>query len=192
MQYLLGIDLGRLVLLRRRRRRERLRAWICAELRRLADRRSLRSASLNPFPSLLRTPRGGANDASVKPDVGSGGSRPDDASVANDGGRETGPLGCDAGAFPTFESGCADTINCSFGLHQINCCGTLVAIGFNHAFRDAFDKAEAAWRQACPAACGCIAGPTRADDGKSGAAQDVAVSCVSRGPGSGRCVTYFP
>jgi hypothetical protein len=98
----------------------------------------------------------------------------------------------DAGSFPTFDNGCTSTQNCSFGLHQVNCCGTLIAIGFNHAYRSAFDSAEATWRQACPANCSCDPGPTQADDGSFGNAQDVAVRCDwSQGSSVGRCLTYF-
>jgi hypothetical protein len=133
----------------------------------------------------------GSSDASVSAD-GSGGAT-GDASTSKDAvAIDARPMTCDAGTFPTFDNGCSDTINCSIGLHQINCCGTLMAIGINHAFRDAFDKAEANWRTACPAACGCVAGPTRAEDGKVGSSQSVMVKCESSGPGSGRCTTFFP
>jgi hypothetical protein len=135
----------------------------------------------------------GASDASVSVDATGSGGATGDASTSRDAvAIDARPMTCDAGVFPTFDSGCTDTINCSFGLHQIDCCGTLVAIGFNHAFRDAFDKAEANWRMACPAACGCMAGPTRAEDGKVGSSQNVMVTCETRGPGSGRCTTFFP
>ncbi len=135
----------------------------------------------------------GASDASVNADANGSGGATGDASTSKDAvAIDARPMTCDAGTFPTFDNGCSDTINCSIGLHQINCCGTLLAIGINHAFRDAFDKAEASWRMACPAACGCVAGPTRAEDGKVGSSQSVMVTCESSGPGSGRCTTFFP
>jgi hypothetical protein len=136
---------------------------------------------------------GGATDASTGRDVSGSGGASGDASVMKDAVAIDGrPGACDAGTFPTFDKGCTDTPNCVIGLHQIDCCGTLVAIGFNHAFRDAFDQAEAAWRQACPALCGCVAGPTRAEDGKVGSSQNVRVQCDSIGNGMRACTTSFP
>jgi hypothetical protein len=136
---------------------------------------------------------GGANDASVGPDVSGSGGASTDASVVKDAvASDARPGACDAGTFPTFDKGCTDTINCVIGLHQINCCGALVAIGINHAFRDAFDKAEADWRMACPAVCGCVAGPTRAEDGKVGSSPNVMVRCESVGNGMRECMTFFP
>ena len=68
--------------------------------------------------------------------------------------------------FPTLDKGCTDSTNCSDGFHQIDCCGTLVAVGFNHAQRDTFNTAEQTWELTCPA-CGCAAQPTKAEDGKT-------------------------
>jgi hypothetical protein len=89
-------------------------------------------------------------------------------------------------AFPTFDKGCTSTDNCSDGFHQVDCCGSLVAVGFNHAQRDAFDAAEQAWETTCPA-CGCAAQPLKADDGKTCAMNAVTVSCDS-----GMCTTHCP
>jgi hypothetical protein len=75
----------------------------------------------------------------------------------------------DMSTFPKFDKGCTADINCAYGLHQVDCCGSKIAIGFNHAYKDAFDKAELAWETACPAACDCLAKPTLAEDGKTGA-----------------------
>jgi hypothetical protein len=89
--------------------------------------------------------------------------------------------------FPTtFDKGCTATDNCVSAFHQVDCCGSLVAVGINHAQRDAFDTAEQAWEQTC-AACGCAAQPTVADDGKSCAMSAVTVSCDT-----GTCTTHCP
>jgi len=136
---------------------------------------------------------GGATDASMGQDVSGSGGAPGDASVGKDAVAIDARAGaCDAGTFPTFDKACTDTPNCVIGLHQIDCCGTLVAIGLNHAFLDAFNKAEAEWRQACPSACGCAPGPTRAEDGKVGPSQNVRVQCDSIGNGMRACTTSFP
>jgi hypothetical protein len=65
-----------------------------------------------------------------------------------------------------FDRGCTGNDTCGQGLHQINCCGTKQAIGFNHAQTTAFDAAESAWEMTCPA-CGCAEGPTTDDEGKT-------------------------
>jgi hypothetical protein len=89
-------------------------------------------------------------------------------------------------AFPTLDKGCTDTTNCSDGFHQVDCCGSLVAVGFNHAQRDTFNTAEQTWELTCPA-CGCAAQPTQAEDGKSCAMNVVTVTCDT-----GMCTTHCP
>jgi hypothetical protein len=89
-------------------------------------------------------------------------------------------------AFATFDKACTDATNCSFGLHQINCCGSEEGIGFNHAQRAAFTAAEATWDASC-AKCGCAAQPLRAEDGKTCDAAAITVMCMSN-----QCVTRCP
>ena len=89
-------------------------------------------------------------------------------------------------AFAAFDKGCTTSDNCSDGFHQVDCCGSLHAIGFNHAQRDAFTAAETAWDATC-AACGCAAQPTLAEDGKSCAMNAVTVTCDT-----GMCTTHCP
>jgi hypothetical protein len=89
-------------------------------------------------------------------------------------------------AFPTFDKGCTDSTNCSDGFHQVDCCGSLVAVGFNHAQRDTFNTAEQTWELTCPA-CGCAAQPTQAEDGKTCAMNVVTVTCDT-----GMCTTHCP
>lgn len=90
----------------------------------------------------------------------------------------------DGGSFPSFDKGCADSMSCSIGFHQTDCCGTLRAVGFNHAGRAAFDADEKQWENTCPK-CNCPAGSTLADDGKPGTMQTITVSCDN-----GQCVTH--
>lgn len=103
-----------------------------------------------------------------------------DAPMGTEGGR---PLVCsDPTTFPKFIKGCTTSENCSFGLHQIDCCGSQTAIGFNHSERERFDVTEKAWRSTCPV-CDCREKPTTAEDGKSGTSFDV--RCVD-----GMCQTF--
>ena len=90
----------------------------------------------------------------------------------------------DAG-FPSFQKGCGTDLNCSIRFHQIDCCGSMVALGLNHGEVTAFDKTELAWETSCPK-CKCAAKATVAEDGKSGANADVKVSCDN-----GVCRTTF-
>lgn len=91
-------------------------------------------------------------------------------------------VSCAPGSFQTFDKGCTSDTNCAFGLHQTDCCGSLTAVGFNHALKTGFDNAESAWRASCPA-CACPPAPTTAEDGKSG--NDIGVRCTD-----GKCTTY--
>jgi len=80
------------------------------------------------------------------------------------------------GGFPSFVKGCTTVDNCVFKLHQLDCCGSMLAIGMNHAEAIAFDKTELEWRTACPK-CACPSGPTVAEDGKTGPSLDVKLTC---------------
>ena len=76
-------------------------------------------------------------------------------------------------------------MNCSIGFHQLDCCGSYRATGFNHGFRTAFDAAEAAWEAGC-AMCNCAPAPIACDDGKTTPNQlNVTVSCDN-----GTCTTH--
>ena len=78
--------------------------------------------------------------------------------------------------FPSFQKGCGTTANCIIKLHQIDCCGSMAAIGLNHGEFAAFDQSEQAWESSCPR-CKCVAKATVAEDGNSGPNADVKVSC---------------
>ena len=100
-------------------------------------------------------------------------------------------LTCDPSSFPTFDRGCGSDENCSFSLHQSDCCGNVAALGFNHGEKTRFDAAETAYRAACPAACGCPAGPIMTDSGTTTFDKSkVGVRCVGAATGTGTCKTY--
>ena len=88
-------------------------------------------------------------------------------------------------SFPKFDRACGADVNCSIGIHQIDCCGSHAALGFNHAGRNAFDAAEAAFRVVCPANCKCAIRPTICDDGKTAPENMITVSCDK-----GVCTTH--
>ncbi len=91
-----------------------------------------------------------------------------------------------AGTFPTFIKGCTNSDSCSFGFHEINCCGSMDAVGFNHSQRDAFNAAEMAWEMTC-GGCACPATLPLAEDGKTCQMNQVTVSCDN-----GVCTTHCP
>lgn len=138
---------------------------------------------------------GAGVDGAQAPDANTGVDGSTDAPAdAREAGRPVGGDPCvgDGAAFMTFDKRCggADTA-CKFGLHQVDCCGSTVSIGFGKALQGSFDTAEAAWRQGCPA-CNCDPKPTRAEDGTTGNFLDVKVSCTIANPGDlGSCITHF-
>lgn len=90
-----------------------------------------------------------------------------------------GAIACGAsGAFPTFARACSVDADCAVVEHEINCCGTLVALGIRADQRAAFDAAEAICRAQYPG-CGCAASPTTADDGtRYDGARPARAACV--------------
>ena len=103
----------------------------------------------------------------------------------------------DGGAFPVFDDKATSVDNCaSVKLHEVDSCGTVVAISFNHGFTDDFNNAEAAWRASCGSGTG-TPGPTLAEDGKTVPADElldggVAVQCINPDGGTCECETYVP
>jgi hypothetical protein len=95
-------------------------------------------------------------------------------------------VSCTDGKFPTFSRECQGNDSCSFGFHQINCCGSMQAIGFNHSQKTAFEAAEAAWEATCPG-CGCPTALPIDDDGNTCMA-DPFVTCDS-GMCRAHCIT---
>jgi hypothetical protein len=73
----------------------------------------------------------------------------------------------DPPVFPSFKGApCMDNNECSLGTHQLDCCGSLQAIGFALGDFDAFDAAEDKCRAQYPR-CDCAAQPTIDDDGNT-------------------------
>jgi hypothetical protein len=110
-----------------------------------------------------------------------------DASVDSspDGG-QTVQCGGENHFFPTFSDACTSDADCNIGLHQINCCGTKVAIGVTGGDYAAFEKAEATCSQQFPK-CGCATFPTQAQDGFTAAMgnEGLGVRCME-----GMCRTF--
>src|SRR5579883_3319217 len=112
---------------------------------------------------------------------------------AGDGGPPPGDAGMDVvmcwGAtrsFPTFDKHCNGPADCAFGLHQVDCCGSRHAIGFNQAEGARFHADEAICEGMYPG-CGCAEAPTLAEDGKTSiTGTDIAVDCKM-----GACQTYI-
>ena len=96
---------------------------------------------------------------------------------------------CDGDAgFPTFGKACASAADCVVRFHQIDCCGTRVAIGLAADEAHEFDIAEAICETQYPG-CGCPQGPTTAEDGATAPSEDVIeVECDA----SSSCMTFVP
>jgi hypothetical protein len=92
------------------------------------------------------------------------------------------------GTFPTFSKTCAAAGDCAIGLHQINCCGTLTAIGLAASQQAAFAAAEATCEGQYPG-CGCAGQATTAEDGKTA---DLGNSQIQVACTAGACSTYIP
>ena len=70
----------------------------------------------------------------------------------------------DDSAFPEFRSLCREAADCTQAFHQIDCCGTIAAIGVLASSHDDFLAAEERCRGEYDA-CRCAARPTQTDDG---------------------------
>ena len=88
--------------------------------------------------------------------------------------------------FPEFERSCDTDDACVAVIHQINCCGTLVATGVNAAEQGRFDEAEALCREQFPM-CRCPQEQTMADDGTVQVGERSARAVCEEG----RCVATF-
>lgn len=87
------------------------------------------------------------------------------------------------GTFPTYSKECGSDGDCAIGEHQLNCCGTKLAIGLSKSAQAAFEADEQVCESQYPG-CGCAQFPTQAEDGKTGA---IAVHCIDT-----QCMTYAP
>lgn len=90
--------------------------------------------------------------------------------------------GHDATSFPAFDRACASDGDCTIVGHQLDCCGTLDAMGIAASEAAHFGSAESACRAMYPA-CGCDSGTVRTDDGSmpppGSGTSAVVVHCVS-------------
>jgi hypothetical protein len=93
----------------------------------------------------------------------------------------------DAGIFDNIIKACSISAGCIVVMHQIDCCGSMAAVGINHASHDTFAADEMQWVATCPA-CRCVARPTIAEDGKTTTdAGAIKVECVNN-----VCRSYVP
>jgi hypothetical protein len=121
-----------------------------------------------------------------------GGPGRDGGPSADAGASDAAALDCflpDGGVRPEWKA-CTSAQACTEKLHQLNCCGSELAVGLNHAFVNAFGKCEAAWDAKFPG-CGCAAAPTMTENGDTlGQGGTIVVECVDiRSNGVGVCRT---
>jgi hypothetical protein len=89
--------------------------------------------------------------------------------------------------FPEFDKSCTAVEDCFVALHQVSCCGTLVAIGLNVADQPTFNEVEMVCVSEYPE-CECAPGPIVTDDGSE--TEDftmITVECVQNS-----CTTTVP
>jgi len=124
----------------------------------------------------------------VSPDVGDAAS--DRRTDARDANTDSGDGSVPPCSFvETLDRRCTMDADCAIGIHQTDCCGNTLAIGFNFSQRERFDTLEPGCRMSYPG-CGCPVGPTRTSTGET--AFDIAaikVACVTGGPIK-ECRTY--
>lgn len=72
--------------------------------------------------------------------------------------------GGDMPVFPEFERTCVEDSDCTLVLHQVDCCGSMVAWGLANDAAKSFAEAEAICQAMFPM-CDCAPMPTIADDG---------------------------
>jgi hypothetical protein len=133
---------------------------------------------------------GGGGDASVSSDGGAsdGGSTGDSGPTVTDAGA-AGACFDKTGNLLTSMKKCAAPIDCKILAHTDSCCGSLLYVGVSAGKAAQFAVCEEAWDKSLPA-CGCAAGPPRAEDGNEVQGQaDVVVECVDVQGGLGVCRT---
>lgn len=95
--------------------------------------------------------------------------------------------GGDMPFFPEFDRSCAESADCALGFHQLDCCGSLAALGISAEAAKLFAEAEAECMLQYPQ-CDCATKPTVADDGNSSPDNNaIQVSCVD-----GQCRSFVP
>ena len=82
-------------------------------------------------------------------------------------------------SFPTFDKTCTSVDDCAISIHQINCCGAMLAIGMTKAEQARFAADEKVCVDQYPL-CACPAMPTLAEDGQGATAgKTIVVECQS-------------
>lgn len=122
----------------------------------------------------------GAGGESASSATGSGGGAPDGGEI---------DVQCTGATpkFPIFDNSCDLPAACVIKFHQINCCGTQIALGISSSASASFDQAEAACEAMYPP-CGCAQQPTKAQDGKVATDRSmIKVDCQL-----GACQTFVP
>lgn len=102
--------------------------------------------------------------------------------------------GADAGAacgyVDTIDRGCTTDADCSVGVHQTDCCGNSVMLGYRTTDHLVYTNGESACQASYPG-CGCPAGlPVTDSEETVTDTSAVLAACVSRGPRN-VCLTYL-
>jgi hypothetical protein len=80
--------------------------------------------------------------------------------------------------FPGVDKTCTVDADCALVLDQLDCCGSMAALGIDADDVDAFNQQEAACAALFPG-CGCAPMPTIAEDGKSAEDGELVVRCTA-------------
>lgn len=120
-----------------------------------------------------------------------GGSGGGGATNTGTAGGDTGGTGGGTGGCASLDApakACSTDADCVTVLHQLNCCGTHVALGISKSAAAAYQTLEATCSADFPQ-CGCATEATKAEDGKTAAdfSASIPVAC-----NAGKCETYIP
>ena len=89
--------------------------------------------------------------------------------------------------FPEFDRICGEMADCVLVFHQLDCCGSLAALGIDADAAELFAEAEAECVTQYPQ-CDCAPQPTVADDGSNTPDNGlIAVTCLN-----GLCLSFVP
>lgn len=83
-----------------------------------------------------------------------------------------------AGIPDSFDKTCTTEKDCFVAFHQINCCGTFVAVGLSTAVQTSFESAESLCQESYPL-CGCASMPTVAEDDNTGPHEKILARCAN-------------
>lgn len=87
------------------------------------------------------------------------------------------PLQCDPLMFPGVDKACVAAEDCAVVTHQLDCCGSLAALGIDADDVDAYNESEAACAAQFPG-CECASKPTTAEDGQTEQDGQIVAVCV--------------